>query len=140
MRGEKKVALETGARLKKRGEQSDGVKDREVPLETERRIPQEDGGGEKCCRGEGEWALNLPPQLDRNHSLQQCPAEIFDMEIHDCVNIWTQCRPNSYIIGNSPAAAFILSDSTFFVSIRLVLKLQAISNLFSCPLDIVSAS
>lgn len=33
--------------------------------------------------------LNLPTQLDRNHSLRQYPAETFDMEIHDCVTIWT---------------------------------------------------
>lgn len=33
--------------------------------------------------------LSLPSQLDRNHSLQRYPAETFDMEIHDCANIWT---------------------------------------------------
>lgn len=113
----KKVALETGARPKKRIENTAMERrDRKEPLEKERRT-EKDGGADKCCRGGVDWALNLPPQLDRNHSLQQCPAEIFDMEIHDSVNIWTQCRPNSYITGNSPAAAFILSNFTYVASI-----------------------
>lgn len=84
------------------------------------------GEEEKCCSGEWEWALNLPSRLDGNHSPQLRPAVIFDMEIHDCVNIWTQCRPNSYITGDSPAAAFTLFDSLDFGVEGLVLKLQAI--------------
>lgn len=116
----------------------------EEPLGKERRALEEVGGVENYCRGEEKWALNLPSQSDRNHSLQQYPAETFDMEIHDCVNIWTQCRSNSYIIGNSPvaclAAAFILSDSTYFVSVCLVWKSQAVLNISSCfATDIASA-
>ena len=30
-----------------------------------------------------------PSQLGRNYSLQLYPAETRDMEIHDCLNVWT---------------------------------------------------
>lgn len=70
----------------------DGEKDGEEPWEKGKRgkgTPEGSGGLRRCCRGEGEGGLNLSSQLDRNHSLQQHPAETFDMEIHDRVNIWT---------------------------------------------------
>lgn len=64
---------------------------------------KESGGVRKCYRSNEGEGLNLPSQLDRNHSLQQHPAGKFDMEIHDRVNKWTQRRSNTYITGNSPA-------------------------------------
>lgn len=95
----------------------------------------------KRCSG-----LYLPSQLDRNHSLRQYPAGTFYMEIHDRVNIWTQCRSNTYIIGNSSAAylaaAFIQTGSTCCESICLIWNSQATLNLYSFfpPTDITNAS